>query len=482
MKLGIGLKVANSLSLTPQLQQAIKLLQLSALELEQEIQTHLDNNPLLEKIEESEYTVLAAETDTHAPDEPFQHIPTELPIDTQWDEIYNHQPTALATPEYDDEREDNRSYSESLQEHIRWQINLLHLSATDRLIAEYIVDALDERGYLQADVSEIAEAVNALLTRFDRPSDDSHDEIDSAEVTAVLKAIQHLDPLGIAARDLTECLRLQLEQLAHHPAQPLAQSLLNHRELLLGHDLAKLVKITQMTMEQLTQAMTLLKSLDPAPGTKFQSNTQHYQIPDVILNKKNDRWHVFLNPDVLPRLRINSYYSSMIKRADNSTDNQYLKNQLHDAKSLIKSIDERHKSLLKVASCIVAHQRDFFDIGPEAMKPLILKDIADEVELHESTVSRITTNKYVLTPRGLFELKYFFSSHVATANGGECSSTAIRARIKKLIQSENPKKPYSDNTLTKMLQDEGIDVARRTVAKYRESLNIPSSSERKVLF
>ena len=482
MKLGIGLKVANSLSLTPQLQQAIKLLQLSALELEQEIQTHLDNNPLLEKIEDTEYTALEPESDHRVTDEPLQHIPDDLPIDTQWDDIYSHQPTALATPEYDDEREDNRTHSETLQEHLRWQINLLHFSATDRLIAEYIIDSLDDRGYLQAELAEIAAAVSTLLTRFHEHAEALDDEVDMTEVAAVLKAIQRLDPVGVASRDLTECLLLQLEQFEQHPAQHLAQRLLSHGELLLTHDLHKLMKLTQMSMDQLKQAMALLKSLDSAPGAKFQSNHQYYQIPDVILNKKNDRWQVYLNPDVLPRLRINSYYANMIKRADQSADNQYLKNHLQEAKSLIKSIDERHKSLLKVASCIVAHQRHFFEIGPEAMKPLILKDIADEVELHESTVSRVTTNKYLLTPRGLFELKYFFSSHVATANGGECSSTAIRAMIKKIIQAENPKKPYSDNTLTKMLQDEGIDVARRTVAKYRESLNIPSSSERKVLF
>lgn len=201
----------------------------------------------------------------------------------------------------------------------------------------------------------------------------------------------------------------------------------------------------------------------------------------MILQKKNERWQVFLNPDVLPKLRINPYYAGMIKRADQSADNQYLKNQMLEAKNFIKSIDERHKTLLKVATCIVEHQRNFFEIGAEGMKPLVLRDVADEVELHESTVSRVTTNKYILTPRGLFELKYFFSSHVGTSSGGECSSTAIRAMIKKLIAVENPKKPLSDNAIAKLLQEEGIDVARRTVAKYRESLNIPASSDRKVL-
>ncbi|MEC7120914.1 MAG: RNA polymerase factor sigma-54, partial [Pseudomonadota bacterium] len=221
--------------------------------------------------------------------------------------------------------------------------------------------------------------------------------------------------------------------------------------------------------------------LDPYPGLKFQSMEDNHQVPDVIVRQKNQRWEVQLNTDILPKLRVNPFYAGMIKRADQSADNQYLRQNMQEARNFIKSIDERHKTLLKVATCIVEHQRAFLEHGPEAMKPLILRDIADETELHESTVSRVTTQKFMLTPRGLFELKYFFSSHVGTSTGGECSSTAIRAMIKKMVSEENPRKPLSDNVIAENLQATGIDVARRTVAKYRESLNIPSSSERKRL-
>lgn len=486
MSLSLGLKVANSLSLTPQLQQAIRLLQLSALELEQEIQEQLDSNPLLEKLEDEfgeQLTAPGVELDgrdsANTLGEASEFIPTELPVDTNWDDIYTHQSTALATPEFE-EREDNRTHSETLSEHLLWQINLLHFTPTDRVIAECLVDALDERGYLAAGIDEIIEAANHMLQAV--VTDPDAEAIEAEEVLAVLKLIQRLDPVGVAARDLSECLQLQLSHLPPSPLHQAAQRLLQHRDLLLSHDLNRLMKVSQLSLNELKQAMALLKSLDPAPGSQFQEKFQDYQIPDVVLQKKHDRWQVFLNPDILPRLRVNPYYAGLIQRGSQTDDNQYLKSHLQDARNFIKSIDERHKTLLKVASCIAEHQREFFEIGPEAMKPLILREVADEVELHESTVSRVTTNKYMLTPRGLFELKYFFSSHVATASGGECSSTAIRAMIKKIIQSENPQKPYSDNALTQMLQDEGIDVARRTVAKYRESLNIPSSSERKMLF
>jgi RNA polymerase sigma-54 factor len=471
------LKVANTLSLTPQLQQAIKLLQLSSLELEQEIQLQLDSNPLLEKIEDEFSSIQQEEQKDPSLQDDFSHeIPDDLPVDTDWDDIYTHQSTALAAPEYE-EREDNRVIAENLAEHLLWQINLLHLSEMDKVIAYCIVDALDDRGYLGSELDEILAAAQHLALQAGWT-----DEIELAEVIVVLKYIQRLDPIGVAARHLVECLALQLESFEQSCELKLqAQKLLDHADLLLTNDIHRLMKQTQLNLEQLKQAITLLKSFDPEPGAKFQQKEGEYQIPDVILQKKDTHWHVFLNPDILPKLRVNPFYAGMIRRADQSTDNQYLKSQMLEAKNFIKSVDERHKTLLKVATCIVEHQKNFFEIGAEGMKPLVLRDIADEVELHESTVSRVTTNKYILTPRGLFELKYFFSSHVGTATGGECSSTAIRAMIKKMISTENPKKPLSDNIIAKLLQDEGIDVARRTVAKYRESLNIPASSERKTL-
>ncbi|OTG65752.1 RNA polymerase factor sigma-54 [Acinetobacter sp. ANC 4470] len=485
MKLSVGLKVANSLSLTPQLQQAIRLLQLSSLELEQEIQIQLDSNPLLEKVEEQsniESLSSLEEQEKEYDNKDLTNelnantLPDDLPVDTDWDDIYTHQPTSLGSPEYE-EREDNRQGHLSLKEHMLEQINLLHFSQVDRLIAHCIVDSLDEKGFLDAEVAEITTSVQHLLE-----SMDYDDEVEDDEVIVVLKHIQHLDPPGVASRNLAECLLVQLESLAVRTLyRREAMILLSHYELLISNELPKLVKQTGLNPDQLKCAVDLLKTLKAYPGMEFEEKDSDYQIPDIVVIKKNAHWQVQLNPDIMPKLRINSFYANMIKRADQSNDNQYLRNQMLDAKNFIKSVDERHKTLLKVATCIVEHQKMFLEIGAEGMKPLVLRDVAEEVDLHESTISRVTTNKFMLTPRGLFELKYFFSSHVATTSGGEASSIAIRAKIKKLISEENPRKPLSDNIIATVLKEGGIDVARRTVAKYRESLHIPSSSERKVL-
>ncbi|GAA5566364.1 RNA polymerase sigma-54 factor [Acinetobacter schindleri] len=481
MKLSVGLKVANSLSLTPQLQQAIRLLQLSSLELEQEIQIQLDSNPLLEKVEdeslaESLSTLENKESNDLTTELNADHLPDDLPVDTEWDDIYTHQSTALGTPEFE-EREDNRQVQMTLKEHMLEQVNLLHFSKIDQLIAYCIIDALDDKGFLDAELEEIILAVQHLLNDMD-----IDEEIEEDEVLVVLKHIQRLDPVGIGSRNLAECLKIQLDFLSKGTEYlKEAQSLLQYYELLIANDLNKLLKQTGLSKDELKLSVDLLKTLKPYPGMDFQKQESEYQIPDVVVAKKDLHWQVQLNPDIMPKLRINSFYSSMIRRADQSDDNLYLRNQMLEAKNFIKSIDERHKTLLKVATCIVEHQKAFLEIGAEAMKPLVLRDVAEEVELHESTVSRVTTNKYMLTPRGLFELKYFFSSHVGTTTGGEASSTAIRAMIKKLVSNENPRKPLSDNTIAALLKDEGIEVARRTVAKYRESLHIPSSSERKVL-
>ena len=482
MRLSLGLKVSNSLSLTPQLQQAIRLLQLSSLELEQEVQLQLDSNPLLEKVEEEnltqsleelhqEQTVADLSHELNA-----DHLPKDLPVDTEWDDVYTHQSSAMEMPEFED-REDNHHLQASLKDHVLEQVNLLHFSKIDRLIAYCIVDGINEKGFLDESVEEIFDAVQRLLGQMD-----IEEEVELDEVKVVLKHIQRLEPVGVGARSLVECLYIQLDVLPiQTELRKEALLLLSHYELLIANDLNKLIKQTGLKLEQLKGGISLLKSLQPYPGLAFENKDSEYQVPDVVVSKKNGTWLVQLNPDILPKLRINSFYANMIKRADHSTDNQYLRNQMLDAKNFIKSVDERHKTLLKVASCIVRHQRNFLELGAEGMKPLVLRDVAEEVELHESTVSRVTTNKFLLTPRGLFELKYFFSSHVGTSTGGEASSTAIRAKIKKLISDENPRKPLSDNSLAKMLNDDGIEVARRTVAKYRESLHIPSSSDRKVL-
>ncbi|UOH75528.1 RNA polymerase factor sigma-54 [Acinetobacter schindleri] len=482
MKLSVGLKVANSLSLTPQLQQAIRLLQLSSLELEQEIQLQLDSNPLLEKVEEQSNLESLSTSELEHDQKDLtnelnaDHLPDDLPVDTDWDDVYTHQPTSLGAAEYE-EREDNRQGHLSLQQHLIEQVNLLHFSKIDKLIAHCIIDSLDDKGFLEVEISEITTSVQHLLQ-----SMGYEEEIEDDEVLVVLKHIQRLEPIGVGSRNLAECLMVQLDNLpVSTPCRNDAIKLLQHYELLITNELPRLIKQTGLNPEQLRCAVDLLKTLKPHPGLEFEDRESDYQVPDVVVLKKNDCWQVMLNPDVMPKLRVNSFYANMIRRADQSDDNQYLRNQMLEAKNFIKSIDERHKTLLKVATCIVEHQKAFLEIGAEGMKPLVLRDIAEEVELHESTVSRVTTNKYMLTPRGLFELKYFFSSHVGTTSGGEASSTAIRAKIKKLISEENIRKPLSDNAIANMLKEEGIDVARRTVAKYRESLHIPSSSERKVL-
>jgi RNA polymerase sigma-54 factor len=482
MKLSVGLKVANSLSLTPQLQQAIRLLQLSSLELEQEIQIQLESNPLLEKVEEQNTLDAALPSEKELENKDLtnelnaDHLPDDLPVDTEWDDVYTHQPTSLGAADFE-EREDNRQGHLGLNEHMLEQVNLLNFSQIDKLIAYCLIDSLNEKGFLDAEISEITASVQHLLQLMNYEHD-----VEDDEVLAVLKYIQRLDPVGVGSRNLAECLTVQLDLLPQHTKNRReALLLLKHYELLINNELSKLIKQTGLNTEQLKAAIELLKTLKPHPGLEFENKDSDYQIPDVVVAKKNEIWQVQLNPDIVPKLRVNSFYANMIRRADQSDDNQYLRNQMLEAKNFIKSIDERHKTLLKVASCIVEHQKAFLEIGAEGMKPLVLRDIAEEVELHESTVSRVTTNKYMLTPRGLFELKYFFSSHVGTTTGGEASSTAIRAKIKKLIGDENSRKPLSDNAIANLLKEEGIDVARRTVAKYRESLNIPSSSERKVL-
>lgn len=417
MKLSVGLKVANSLSLTPQLQQAIRLLQLSSLELEQEIQLQLESNPLLEQIDdENSISTLSNSnnTDIHELDQSLNadHLPEELPVDTHWDEVYIHQSTALEIPEFQ-EQEDNNHKSLSLKQHLLEQINLLHFSQIDQLIAYCLVDSLDQRGFLEAEIEEITASVQNLLAEMGH-----EEEVEDDEVYVVLKHIQRLDPLGAGSRNLAECLRIQLEALPSVPVIQDALILLEHYHLLIANDLGKLLKQTGLNTERLKSAINMLKTLKAYPGIEFEDESSNYQIPDVIVSKKDQIWHVQLNTDILPKLRINSFYAGMIRRADQSTDNNYLKDQLYEAKNFIKSIDERHKTLLKVASCIVEHQRTFFEIGAEGMKPLILREVAEEVQLHESTVSRVTSNKYMLTPRGLFELKYFFSSHVGTTSGG----------------------------------------------------------------
>lgn len=495
MKLGLGVKLGTSLSLTPQLQQAIRLLQLSSLELEQEIQLQLDNNPLLEREDDEDALSNLQEkndnnpADTHSPDV-YEQMATntldEIPVDTNWDDIYIHQPTTFDRPEMAENNNDYLNQTQSsVQDHVRWQMNFKHLTPIDALIAERLIDAMDERGYIGENLVAMCEQLNTELVF----NGLGHEEdLGIAELTVVLKLIQSCEPAGVGARDLAECLLLQLKQVPREtPYLAEARCLLQHHTLLLQNDLARLLKATQLTAETLQHSLSLIRTLEPYPGLQYQPIDNSYQAPDVLVELRKDTqqhsyWQVRLNPDIMPKLRINQEYANLIKRNDTSETNQYLKEHLNDAKHFIKGVDERNKSLLKVATCIVQKQQAFFEQGETAMRPLILREVAEEVDLHESTVSRITTSKTMLTPRGMYELKYFFSSHVTAVDGEECSSTAVCAMIKTLIEAENPKKPLSDNAIATTLHKQGIDVARRTVAKYRESLGIASSTQRKRLF
>ncbi len=486
--------------MTPQLQQAIRLLQLSTLDLRQEIQEALDTNPMLEMPEDGDDDHSSADNDSNESDgDDIQHpepskiealnsdnatpddldtdqwedrIPNELPVDTAWEDIY--QTSASSLPASGDDEWDftqRTSSGESLQSHLLWQLNLLPLNDRDRMIAITLIDAINSDGYLEETLEEI-------LSAFDEELD-----IELDEVEMVLHHIQQFEPVGIAARNLGECLTLQLRQLPDDvPLLAQAKRLVNdYLDVLGSRDYSQLMRRMKLSEDELKGIITLIQTLNPRPAAQINAEEPEYVTPDVIVTRDNGRWLVELNSDAMPRLRVNRQYSSMVKRADNSADNSYMRNQLQEARWFIKSLQSRNETLMKVSTQIVEQQRGFLEYGEEAMKPMVLADIAEAVGMHESTISRVTTQKFMHTPRGIFELKYFFSSHVSTAEGGECSSTAIRAMIKKLVSAENPKKPLSDSKIAGLLEEQGIQVARRTIAKYRESLGILSSSERKRL-
>ena len=401
-----------------------------------------------------------------------KEMPDELPLDASWDEIYTAGTPSGTRADYQDDELPvyQGETTQSLQDYLMWQVELTPFSDTDRAIATSIVDAVDDTGYLTVTLDEILESIG-------------DDEIELEEIEAVLKRVQRFDPIGVAAKDLRDCLLIQLSQFAKEtPWIDEARLIISdHLDLLANHDFRTLMRVTRLKEEVLKEAVNLIQSLDPRPGQSIQTSEPEYVIPDVLVRKHNGRWVVELNADSIPRLQINQQYASMCTSARNDADNQYIRSNLQEARWLIKSLESRNDTLLRVSRCIVEQQQAFFEQGEEFMKPMVLADIAQAVEMHESTISRVTTQKYLHSPRGIFELKYFFSSHVNTEGGGEASSTAIRALVKKLIAAENPAKPLSDSKLTTMLSDQGIMVARRTVAKYRESLSIPPSNQRKQL-
>jgi len=498
MKQTLQLKLGQQLTMTPQLQQAIRLLQLSTMDLQQEIQQALDSNPLLELTDEETFDArdsLPDELVAAVGDGPMQSMeqtangsldestewgsddsitmPDDLPVDIQWDDLLPSAsaPAPMGDEYFDGDMAARNTISESLREQLLWQLGLTRLSDTDRLIALSIIDATDANGRLVSSVEDIHDSLNNDL------------DIDLDEVVAVLHRLQQFEPSGVCARDLQECLQVQLNQLP--PSTPwLEQAKLiisRHLNQLASSDYVQILRRTRLNEQDLKAVLALIQSLDPNPGYTAVPENIEYIVPDIFVSKKNGRWLVELNPDISPKLRINSNYASLIKRADNSADNTFLRDNLQEARWFLKSLQSRNETLMKVATRIVEHQRNFLEYGTEAMKPLVLHEIAELVEMHESTISRVTTQKYMHTPRGVFELKYFFSSHVATTSGGECSSTAIRALIRKLVAAENPRKPLSDNKITQLLEQQGVKVARRTIAKYRESLMIPPSNERKRL-
>ena len=494
MKPSLQLRIGQNLTMTPQLQQAIRLLQLSSLELRTEVQEALESNMMLELDEEEDEQLQSTEPDNGAGGETGttvaeesglqdNSIPDDLPVDSVWDDVYDsysYQPSgAGADPEFNG-YDNQRAPSETLHDYLLWQLNLTPTSETDRAIAMAIIDALDDDGYLTISLEEILESLGSDV-KGESPDDESAIGID--EVRAVLHIIQAMDPPGVGASDLRECLLIQLKQLpADVPWRQEAMTLVDkHLQALASHDFNQLIRQMRLSRDDLQQVLNLIQSLNPRPGGQVQDTQPEYIIPDVYVKKDKGVWKVELNNEAIPQLRIKTDYARMIRRADNSSDNNSLKAHLQEARWFIKSLQSRSETLLRVATAIVERQQAFLEHGEEAMKPLVLHDIAEALGMHESTISRVTTRKYMHTPRGIFELKYFFSSHVSTSMGGTCSSTSIRAQIKKLINEEPPQKPLSDSKIASILSDRGIEVARRTVAKYREAMSIPPSNERKHL-
>ena len=518
MRQGLQLKISQQLTMTPQLQQAIRLLQLSTLELRQEMIEQLYNNPLLEIDEDSSsepnpetpQSSQSASDDSHKEDslnstqaettdlnreqqndehnsdyEWSDQIPQDLPVDANWDDVYN--PSTATSSGAEVNLEQVHQVTASFQGHLEWQLNLTPFSDRDREIATAFIDAIDSSGFISEDlfdvVAHIQQEGSQLQTQQLQTQEEQtqEEQIQEDELIAVLHRLQQFDPPGVFARDIRECLLIQLKQLAPETEHLQSALLLtsDFLEDIASIDSARLAKKSALSTDELQAALQLIRSLNPRPGEAFNSNDIDYIVPDAYVEKIKGRWKVQLNDSNMPRLRINDSYSALIKRSDSSDENQFLKDNLAEARWFLRSIESRNETLMRVAMTIVDLQQGFLDYGPVAMKPMVLSDIASKLELHESTISRVTTSKYLATPQGIYELKYFFSSHVGTSGGGECSSTAVCAILKEMIGAEQPAKPLSDNKLTTLLEEQGIHVARRTVAKYRESMGIPSSSQRK---
>lgn len=477
MKPSLQLKLSQHLALTPQLQQSIRLLQLSTLELEQELEKYLQENPLLERAEDEYSTPAAVPGETSqtaesaAPEESPDVTSREgSPDDESWfGEEGSYTGTSTTSGSFDDDDsdyQDVQAATTSLREHLSWQLGLMSLPDRDRTLVQCLIEALDDDGYLTQSLDELAGVLPPEL------------EIEPEELQIALRHLQNFDPTGVGARSAQECLSLQLEALPVDVTRELALRIVRqHLDLLAGRDFGKLKKLVECDEDALRQAQFLIRSLNPRPGAKYAALDARYITPDVVVRKIRGQWTVNVNSDAYPKLRINSLYAQILSRHRGSG----LSGQLQEARWLIKNVQQRFDTILRVAQTIVDRQRQFFEHGEVAMRPLVLREIADILGLHESTVSRVTTQKYMATPRGIFELKYFFGSHVATEAGGACSATAIRALIKQLVGVEDTKNPLSDSQLSEVLGQQGIVVARRTIAKYRESLGIPPVKLRRTI-
>jgi RNA polymerase sigma-54 factor len=478
MKHSLQLKLGQHLTLTPQLQQSIRLLQLSTLELNQELEQMLQDNPLLEREEEDEASHVPVEAPAHTAEAEAQSTETTVPEKAEPDQPI----TALDDSDWNDYSaaggdDEDSDYAEgsisgsTLREHLLNQLIVSPLTLRDRTLVAALIDDLDESGFLTQPLADITASLQAEL-----------EELEPEELETALKHLQNMDPTGVGARNLAECLTLQLRAMPPDtPARDAAMRLTTqHLDLLAARDVGKLKKVLGIDDPTLRAARALIVSLNPRPGAAFGADDTHYVIPDVIVRKVKGMWIASLNADAMPKLRVNRVYADILSRHREAGGSQ-LASQLQEARWLIKNVQQRFDTILRVSQAIVDRQKHFFEHGEVAMRPLVLREIADTVELHESTISRVTTQKFMMTPRGLYELKYFFGSHVATDNGGACSSTAIRALIKQLISSESSQKPLSDGQLAEVLGQQGIVVARRTVAKYRELLQIPPANMRRAV-
>jgi RNA polymerase sigma-54 factor len=466
--MSLKLRLSQKLALAPQLQQAIRLLQLNRIELREYIQETLDANPILEREEgesapESEQVEPPASSSDTAEPEALSDWDMGGGSE-QWSQGGGYD-TFQGEMQIADESED------SLRDHLLWQINLAHFSNVDTAIAEAIVYGIDDEGFLQETLTEIRASLAPELL------------VEEDEVLAVLHRVQRLEPVGVATRDPAECIRVQLSALpsdTDHRDLALRISR-DYLDLVAKHDIDELRKRTSADEDSVLGALELIQSLEPRPGARYDNRRDEYLVPDVYVTRSDGQWQVTLNPENEPGLKLNNYYIDLLRKSGGK-DAEYLRGRLQEARWLMSSLELRNRTLLSVSQAIVDYQEAFLEQGEQAMRPLVLKEIAEQVGVHESTVSRATTRKYMLTPRGLFELKYFFSSHVNTVRGGAVSATAVKARLLLLIENEPPAKPLSDQDLSDILRETGIIAARRTVAKYRESLGIGSSTERRRLY